>query len=147
MSFTSQGRSVVGKTMPSVLSTRPRARLFPLRTSRLAYNNYVFWEWASLKFSILIYGYLKSGSCRRQHFQFLCFYNSLIGNVGNLQQKLFITTRCLLSERYCSYIHQLIILLAFQENERSSELRYTVKNSSFIVKKVHELIRNEFEVG
>ena len=42
--FTSQGRSVLGKTVPSVLCTkypRPRAQFFPIRTSRPVNNIYL----------------------------------------------------------------------------------------------------------
>ena len=41
MLFTSQGRSVLGKSVPSVLYPRPRAQFFPIRTSRLANNIYL----------------------------------------------------------------------------------------------------------
>ena len=47
--FTSQGRSVLGKTVPEVLDTargprdypRPRAQFFPIRTSRPVNNIYL----------------------------------------------------------------------------------------------------------
>ena len=40
MLFTSQGRSVLGKTVRRY--PRPRAQFFPIRTSRLVNNIYVF---------------------------------------------------------------------------------------------------------
>ena len=40
MLFTGLGRSVLGKTVPSV--SRPRAQFFPIRTSRPVNNIYVF---------------------------------------------------------------------------------------------------------
>ena len=52
MLFTSLGPSVLGKTVPSVLSAdrKPRVQLFPIRTSRLVNNIYISFENARLGF-------------------------------------------------------------------------------------------------
>ena len=52
MLFTSLGPSVLGKTVPSVLSAdrKPRVQFFPVRTSRLVNNIYTSFENARLGF-------------------------------------------------------------------------------------------------